>query len=160
MRATCRGFRPISKASRVSKSSSFGPSGKLWRRNSLATRVSIGKQSRRLDSREKSGCHAAHIGLLTAIIAAMESDCSPAVTSRWITRPLLAIVGATLLFLGYVLSIGPVYFLWARCSADMATHDKIEGFYSPLLAYGPRWLKRQLTDYRDVSRVAGHQAAQ
>jgi hypothetical protein len=115
--------------------------------------------SRQLDPRERVVV-IAHIGLLTAIIPAMESDRPLQATSTWITRSLLAIVGATLLLLGYMLSIGPVYYLWARCSADMSVHEKIEGFYAPLLGHGPRWLKTQLTDYRDVSRIAGHQAAQ
>jgi len=58
-----------------------------------------------------------------------------------------------------MLSIGPVYFLWARCSADMPTHQRIEVFYSPLLQHSPPWFRRQLTDYRDVSRIAGHRPA-
>lgn len=69
---------------------------------------------------------------------------------------LAAGVAAALLLVAYIVSIGPVYYAWARWNADMSTHETIEGFYAPLLRHGPEWL----TAYRDVSRIAGHQAGQ
>ena len=77
-------------------------------------------------------------------------------TSRWVAHLLAACAGAALLLLAYILSIGPVYYLWAKYSANMATHETIEGFYSPLFRHGPGWL----TEFRDASRIAGHQAGQ
>lgn len=84
--------------------------------------------------------------------ATMERNRPDARTSPWVTRSITAVIGVAMLLLAYMLSIGPVYFVWARCSADMDTHQTIEGFYAPLLKHGPSWL----TDYRDVSRIAGH----
>ena len=81
-------------------------------------------------------------------------------STAWTTRLVLTCIAIALAWLAYMLSIGPVYYLWARCSADMAVHAKIEGFYFPLLHRGPQWLRTNLTDYRDVSRIAGHDATQ
>lgn len=69
---------------------------------------------------------------------------------------LLAGLGISMAALFYMLSIGPVYYLWARWSADMGMHERIEAFYSPVLKRGPRWLKTTLTEYRDASRIAGY----
>jgi hypothetical protein len=77
-------------------------------------------------------------------------------SSRWTVRCLMTFAAVCLIFLAYVLSIGPVYYLWARFSVDMTTHATIERFYSPVLTSGPTWLQRQLIDYRDVARLAGY----
>ena len=61
-------------------------------------------------------------------------------------------VGMVLAFAAYAVSIGPVYYCWAAFSANMTTHSKIERFYAPLFAVAP-----VAVDYRDVSRIAGHQ---
>jgi len=67
-------------------------------------------------------------------------------------RGAMLAIGLLLASLTYVLSIGPVYYCWAAFSADMATHSKIEAFYSPVLERAPL-----ACEYRDVSRIAGHQ---
>jgi hypothetical protein len=75
--------------------------------------------------------------------------------NRWAAIFLVTGVRVALLLVAYILSIGPVYYVWGRWSADMSTHETIEGFYSPLFRHGPQWL----TEYRDASRIAGHEAA-
>lgn len=77
-------------------------------------------------------------------------------TSRLASRCLTGVIGIAIALVTYMVSIGPVYYFWARCSADMATHATIEQFYSPLLSGPPGWLRRQLIDYRDVARIAGY----
>jgi hypothetical protein len=61
------------------------------------------------------------------------------------------VIGLLVATVTYVASIGPVYYCWAAFSANMGTHSKIEWFYSPLLERIP-----VARDYRDVSRIAGH----
>ena len=72
--------------------------------------------------------------------------------SRLAAKAAMVACGLLLTLLAYVVSIGPVYYCWAAFIADMATHGKIESFYSPVLEAAP--LARE---YRDVSRIAGHQ---
>jgi hypothetical protein len=69
---------------------------------------------------------------------------------------LLAGIGICMAAFCYMASIGPVYYFWARCSADMGVHERVEAFYSPVLKRGPRWLRNTLTEYRDASRIAGY----
>ena len=75
---------------------------------------------------------------------------------RWLARCLMTGIAVAMVGIAYVLSIGPVYYCWARWDTNMANHEILERFYSPVLKSGPPWLRRQVVDYRDVARLAGH----
>lgn len=86
----------------------------------------------------------------------MEENIVCAPRGRWLARSLMAGIAVAMVGLAYVLSIGPVYYCWARWDTDMANHAILERFYSPVLTSGPTWLRRQLVDYRDVARLSGY----
>jgi hypothetical protein len=86
----------------------------------------------------------------------MVEDSVTAPRGRWFARCLMAVIAVAMVGIAYVLSIGPVYYCWARWDTNMANHEILERFYSPVLESGPAWLRRQLIDYREVARLAGY----